>query len=149
MSNSYDITPPNVRIGYDTVNAYVGPELTPKTFWQKLGAGALKVANFILPVAGGVAGVLGGPIGIGGAFAAYGASQLTQDKLIQLQQKDQIELNSQPKVTSVGFPGLFETAVVPVGQQATEFIAPTSMQPTINEVVINREAMRQEEISQP
>lgn len=147
MSNMQNIAPPNTRIGYETANAYVGPEIKPKTFLQRLGVGALKVANFVLPVAGSVAAVLGGPIGLPVAFGSFGANKLAADKLAQIKYKDQIELNSQPKVTSVGFPGLFETTAIPAGLQATDFIAPTSMQPTINEVVINRETARQAEVN--
>ncbi len=144
MSDIQNMTPPNLRLDYTTSNAYVGLEIKPKTFLQRLGKGLLKVANFVLPPAGVALGILGGPFGAGAAFAAYGADKLVQDKLTQLQTKDQIELNSQAKPTGVQFPGLFETAAMPAGQQATEFIAPTSMQPTINEVVVNREALRQE-----
>lgn len=144
MSNIQNMTPPNLRLDYTTSNAYVGPEPIHRTFLQKLGRGLLKAANFVLPPAGAVLGILGGPIGLPLAFGCFGASKLTQDKIAQLQTKDQIEINSQAKPAGVQFPGLFETAAIPAGQQATEFIAPTSMQPTINEVVINRESTRQE-----
>ena len=144
MSQIQNMTPPNLRLGYETSNAYVGPEPIHKTFLQKLGQGLLKVGSFALRPAGAVLGILGGPIGLPLAFGCFGAAQLTDNKLAQIQAKDQIELNSQPKPTGVQFPGLFETAAMPAGQQVTEFIAPTHTLPTINEVVINREAARQE-----
>ncbi len=144
MSNIQNTTTANMRVDYGTATNYLGPEAPKKTFWQKLGQGLAKGMSFLGPIGAAVTAVALPGIGLPLAAGIYGLTRFSQDKLQQSQMKDQMEMASQGKPTSISFPGLFDSSPVSAGMQATNFIAPSSLSPQINDVIINRDAAQQE-----
>ena len=140
-----NVTPANLRVDYSTADRYLRPEPPKLTFWQKLGRGLAKVGSFVLPVAAAV-GPFFGPLGLVGGAAAYGLNRFSNDQLYKAQVKDQIAMANQPVPQQITMPGLFESAAITVGDKATEFIAPTEMTPSIEDVVIQRDASQKEAV---
>ncbi|MBI2339088.1 MAG: hypothetical protein HYU99_01815 [Deltaproteobacteria bacterium] len=134
-----------MRIDYSTAGRWIGPEAPKQTFWQKLGRGLAKVGSYVLPMAAAVAPFFG-PLGLIGGAAAYGLNRFANDQLYKAQVKDQIYMANQPVPQNITMPGLFEATVTTVGDQATEFIAPTEMSPAIEDVVIQRDASQKEAV---
>ncbi len=140
-------TPANLRIDYGTAYNYIGPEAPKKTFWQKLGTGLAKFMSFAGPIGAAVTAVALPGIGLPIAAGLYGLTRFSNDKLYQSQIKDNIEMSSQPQPTSVQFPGLFDTNPLSAGQQATEFMAPSSYDAQIGDVIIQRDSAHQEAVT--
>ncbi|MBI4412430.1 MAG: hypothetical protein HY541_08105 [Deltaproteobacteria bacterium] len=144
-TNLQNVTPANLRVDYSASTRWLGPEAPKLTFWQKLGRGLAKVGSYVLPVAAAVAPFFG-PLGLVGGAAAYGLNRFSNDQLYKAQVKDQIAMANQPVPQQITMPGLFESSAITVGDQATEFIAPTEMNPGIEDVVIQRDASQKEAV---
>lgn len=138
-----NVTPGRLRIDYGRADRYIYPEPPKLNFGQKLLRGLGKTVSFLGPIGAAVAAVAGGPFGLPIAAGVYGLSGLAADQTNKALMKDQIKASAQPQPTNVTMPGLFDTGQSP-GLGATDFIAPSHLEPQIGEVMINREMSRGE-----
>lgn len=137
-----------VRIDYSRADKYLYPEPRKLTFWQKLGRGLGKFVSFAGPIGAAVSAVTLGPLGIPVAAGLFGLTQASRDQLYRSQMKDQVALANQPQPGSlpVILPGLFEMPHQ-AGAMVTDFMVPPSMVPSVNDVVVDRNAAQQAEIN--
>lgn len=146
MSNITNMNPSMVRVDYSRADRYIYPEPPKLTFWQKLGRGLGKFMSFAGPIGAAVTAIALPGIGLPIAAGLYGLGRFSQDQLYKANVKDQIAAASQPQPVNISLPGLFEVAPLQAGDAATEFIAPSSLEPRISDVVIERNAAQQQEI---
>lgn len=147
MSQIQNMGPTNLRVDYSRADQYIYPDAPQLTFFQKLGRGVGKFMTFAGPIGAAVTAIALPGIGLPIAAGLYGLGRLSQDQLYKAQIKDQITMANQPQPTNIQLPGLFENSL-DAGAVATNFMAPSSMTPGINDVVIRRNNAHQEAITQ-
>jgi len=138
-----NVTPGRLRIDYGRADKYIYPEPPKLTFWQKLGRGLGRALSVAGPIGAAVTAVALPGIGLPIAAGIYGLSNVAADQTNRALINDQIKASAQPQPTNVGLPGLFDTAQSP-GLGATDFIAPSHLEPQIGDVMVNREMSRSE-----
>lgn len=146
MSQIQNMVQPKLRVDYGRADQYVRPEVPKLSFGQKLGRFFAKGVSVLGPIGAAVTAVALPGIGLPIAAGLFGASRFAQDSLYRAQIRDQVRMQSVAPPQQVSMPGLFEVAPLNAGAAATDFIAPSSLEPTISDVVINRNAAHQAEI---
>lgn len=136
-----NVTPGRLRIDYGRADRYIYPEPPKLTFFQKLGRTLGRAASVFGPIGAAVTAVALPGIGLPIAAGVYGLSQVAADQTNRALVNDQIKASAQPQPTNVGFPGLYDIHQSP-GLGATDFIAPSHLEPQIGEVLENREGSR-------
>lgn len=138
MSDFQNVNPGMVRIDYSRADKYVYPEPPKLTFWQKLGRGLGRAVSFAGPIGAMVSAVTLGPLGIPVAAGLFGLSNLARDETTKAYAKDSVaQAAAQPKPGPLMMPGLFQNSF-DAGAAATDFIAPTPLQPDISRTIIQR-----------
>lgn len=135
-----------VRVDFSRADKYIYPEAPKTTFFQKLGRGLGKFMNFAGPIGAAVTAIALPGIGLPIAAGIYGMTRFSQDQLAKSDMKRQIDVASQPQPTNIQMPGFFEQGPLQAGGAATNFMAPSSMEPSIGRVIIERGNAAQAEL---
>ena len=145
MSDTQNIssTGSHLRIDYARSGQYLYPEAPDLTFGQKLKRSVSKAMSFLGPVGSVLAAALIPGAGVPIAAGLYGLTNVSNNYLSKEQNLDAIAMQSQmPK--SVSVPGLFSATPQSQGELATDFMAPSQMQPQIETTIIQRSQAQEE-----
>lgn len=145
MGDFQNINSGMVRIDYSRADRYVYPAPPKLTFMQKLGRGLGRFMSFAGPIGAAVTAIALPGIGLPIAAGIYGLGNVAQHETNKAYAKDAAALAAQPQPGPLSLPGLFQPSA-DAGGLATDFIAPSSLQPDISNVIINRNSAQESEL---
>ena len=145
MADFQNVNSGMVRIDYSNVAKYAYPEPPKLTFWQKLGRGVGRFVSWAGPIGAAVTAIALPGIGLPIAAGIYGLSGVASHEINKAYAKDSVAQAAQAKPGPLSLPGFFQPSM-DAGSAATDFIAPSSMQPDISNVIINRNNAQETEL---
>lgn len=131
-----------MRLDTSRADAYLYPEKPKVSFFKKVGQTFGKAVSFLAPIAGAVTAVALPGVGLPLAAGMFGLGNLSSKMVQSSQAKQQRSIQEQQDAmanTQVSLPGFFDSKSM---NQATNFIAPESQWPKIEEAILNRDALR-------
>ncbi len=148
MSPIQNIQQSMLRVDYARADKYIYPEAPKQSFMQKLGRGLGKFMNFAGPIGAAVTAIALPGIGLPIAAGIYGMTRFSQDQMAKSDMKRSIDVANQPQPQNINLTGLFEQMPIQAGEKATSFMAPSGMEPSINQVINERNYAAQSELGQ-